>query len=150
MAEAAPSSFTVLATGQIESAEVSGAGRREEAGVTGPAQNLPRPQPQGATTGRGTRVCGVAEPLCTHPHPSPRRRPPPSLFSCQIPDCDNAYVKFQLVAGEDWQLLDGLEEGITQAARVSGGACRARMGTWEGAGKGGGGGSATFWLLGCC
>lgn len=37
----------------------------------------------------------------------------------QIPDCANAYVKFQLVAGEDWQLLDGLEEGITQAARVS-------------------------------
>jgi hypothetical protein len=37
----------------------------------------------------------------------------------QIPGCDNAYLKFQLVAGEDWQLLDGLEEGITQASRVS-------------------------------
>eukprot|EP00798_Chlamydomonas_sp_ICE-L_P009952 gene9952-7824_t len=37
----------------------------------------------------------------------------------EIPDCENAYLKFQIVAGEDWQLLDGLEEGITQAARVS-------------------------------
>ena len=36
----------------------------------------------------------------------------------QIPECTNAYLKFQFVAGEDWQLLDGLEEGITQAARV--------------------------------
>ncbi|EFJ46108.1 hypothetical protein VOLCADRAFT_105683 [Volvox carteri f. nagariensis] len=36
----------------------------------------------------------------------------------QIPNCTNAYLKFQFVAGEDWQLLDGLEEGITQAARV--------------------------------
>mmetsp|Transcript_8572 Transcript_8572/g.14740 ORF Transcript_8572/g.14740 Transcript_8572/m.14740 type:complete len:200 (+) Transcript_8572:185-784(+) len=57
MAEALPSSFTVMATGQIEAAE--------------------------------------------------------------IPGCDNAYLKFQMTAGEDWQLLDGLEEGITQAARVS-------------------------------
>mmetsp|Transcript_16519 Transcript_16519/g.35730 ORF Transcript_16519/g.35730 Transcript_16519/m.35730 type:complete len:196 (+) Transcript_16519:181-768(+) len=41
------------------------------------------------------------------------------IESAEIPNCDNAYLKFQLVAGEDWQLLDGLEEGITQAARVS-------------------------------
>uniref|UniRef100_A0A7S3VGU1 B9 domain-containing protein 1 n=1 Tax=Dunaliella tertiolecta TaxID=3047 RepID=A0A7S3VGU1_DUNTE len=32
---------------------------------------------------------------------------------------DNAYCKFHFVAGEDWQLLDGLEEGITQSSRVS-------------------------------
>ncbi|PNH12840.1 B9 domain-containing protein 1 [Tetrabaena socialis] len=37
----------------------------------------------------------------------------------EIPNCTNAYLKFQFVAGEDWQLLDGLEEGITQAARVA-------------------------------
>ncbi|GAX79914.1 hypothetical protein CEUSTIGMA_g7354.t1 [Chlamydomonas eustigma] len=41
------------------------------------------------------------------------------IESALVPDCDNAYLKFQLVAGEDWQLLDGLEEGITQAARCS-------------------------------
>jgi hypothetical protein len=45
-----------------------------------------------------------------------------------VPDCDNAYVKFQLVAGEDWQPLDGLEEGITQASRSSQGeAIEARL-----------------------
>lgn len=53
---------------------------------------------------------------------------PPSSFtilatgqveSADIPNCSNAYLKYQLVAGEDWQLLDGLEEGITQAARVA-------------------------------
>lgn len=43
------------------------------------------------------------------------------LHALQIPDCDNAYAKFQLVAGEDWTLASGLEEGITQAARVSSG-----------------------------
>lgn len=40
------------------------------------------------------------------------------LMPAQMPDVDNAYLKFQLVAGEDWQVLDGLEEGITQAARA--------------------------------
>ncbi|MEW5301411.1 MAG: hypothetical protein WDW38_009626 [Sanguina aurantia] len=44
-----------------------------------------------------------------------------SIESAEIPDCDNAYAKFQLVAGEDWTLASGLEEGITQAARVSSG-----------------------------
>ena len=39
--------------------------------------------------------------------------------SLQLPDCDNAYLKFQIVAGEDWQPLDGLEDGITQASRAS-------------------------------
>ena len=37
----------------------------------------------------------------------------------QIPGCDNAYLKYQIVAGEDWQPLDGLEDGITQASRAS-------------------------------
>jgi B9 domain-containing protein 1 len=37
----------------------------------------------------------------------------------QLPDCDNAYLKYQIVAGEDWQPLDGLEDGITQASRSS-------------------------------
>ncbi|KAJ9521731.1 hypothetical protein QJQ45_015354, partial [Haematococcus lacustris] len=41
------------------------------------------------------------------------------IESAVIPGCSNAYLKFQLVAGEDWQLLDGLEEGITQASRAS-------------------------------
>lgn len=57
---------------------------------------------------------------------------PPSAAAAQIPNCTNAYLKFQLVAGEDWQLLDGLEEGITQAARVA-----------EGEGRGGVGGKGT-------
>jgi hypothetical protein len=37
----------------------------------------------------------------------------------QIPDCDSAYCKFEVVTGEDWQLLDGMETGITQVARQS-------------------------------
>jgi len=37
---------------------------------------------------------------------------------------DNAYCKFHFVAGEDWQLLDGLEEGITQSSRVTQGGWR--------------------------
>lgn len=41
------------------------------------------------------------------PHPLP-----------QIPNCDNAYCKFEVVAGEDWQLLDGMEGGITQVAAL--------------------------------
>lgn len=84
MAEALPSSFTVMATGQIESAEVR------------------------ATSPQALTVATA----CPDAHASP----------LQIPGCDNAYLKFQLVAGEDWQLLDGLEEGITQAARCSQGA----------------------------
>ncbi|KIZ00971.1 DNA polymerase iota subunit [Monoraphidium neglectum] len=34
--------------------------------------------------------------------------------SAVIPGCDTAYCKFEMVAGEDWQLLDGMESGITQ------------------------------------
>eukprot|EP00877_Chromochloris_zofingiensis_P007438 jgi/Chrzof1/2948/Cz12g05150.t1 len=57
--EAAPSFFTIMATGQVEGAEISG--------------------------------------------------------------CDNAYCKFEIIAGEDWQLLDGMENGITQVARQAAG-----------------------------
>jgi hypothetical protein len=39
----------------------------------------------------------------------------------QIPGCQNAYCKYELVAGEDWQILDGMENGITQVARQSSG-----------------------------
>jgi B9 domain-containing protein 1 len=38
-----------------------------------------------------------------------------------VPGCSNAYCKYQFVHGEDWQLLDGMEEGITQLARVGSG-----------------------------
>lgn len=37
----------------------------------------------------------------------------------QIPGCQTAYCKFEVVAGEDWQILDGMDNGITQVARQS-------------------------------
>jgi len=37
----------------------------------------------------------------------------------QIPQCQTAYCKFEVVAGEDWQILDGMDNGITQVARQS-------------------------------
>lgn len=40
----------------------------------------------------------------------------------QLNGNNNAYLKFHFVAGEDWQLLDGLEEGITQSSCSSQGA----------------------------
>ncbi|KAK9829078.1 hypothetical protein WJX72_003769 [[Myrmecia] bisecta] len=43
------------------------------------------------------------------------------LEAGEIPYCDNAYCKYQLVHGEDWQRLDGLEDGITQVTRQSAG-----------------------------
>lgn len=39
----------------------------------------------------------------------------------QIPGCQNAYCKYEVVAGEDWQILDGMDNGITQVARQSSG-----------------------------
>ncbi|GBF90328.1 hypothetical protein Rsub_02434 [Raphidocelis subcapitata] len=54
---------------------------------------------------------------------------PPSFFtvmatgqleSGDIPDCDTAYCKFEVVTGEDWQLLDGMETGITQVLNSAG------------------------------
>jgi hypothetical protein len=48
----------------------------------------------------------------------------------QIPGCQNAYCKYEVVAGEDWQILDGMDNGITQVARQSLGAQHAmRLGT---------------------
>lgn len=44
--------------------------------------------------------------------------------SMQIPYVDNAYCKYEMVSGEDWQLLDGMETGITQVSRLSSGTCR--------------------------
>lgn len=41
----------------------------------------------------------------------------------QIPGCQQAYCKFEVVAGEDWQILDGMDNGITQVARQSTGLC---------------------------
>eukprot|EP00955_Chlamydomonas_euryale_P082094 363670-Chlamydomonas_euryale.AAC.6 len=70
----APSSFTVVATGQIESALAHLVTLRE--------MDVP-------------------------------------VSPTQMPDVDNAYLKFQMVAGEDWQVLDGLEEGITQASKAT-------------------------------
>mmetsp|Transcript_6035 Transcript_6035/g.10898 ORF Transcript_6035/g.10898 Transcript_6035/m.10898 type:complete len:199 (-) Transcript_6035:207-803(-) len=40
----------------------------------------------------------------------------------KIPDCDNAYCKYQVVHGEDWKFIDGLEDGLTQVTRRSTGA----------------------------
>lgn len=48
--------------------------------------------------------------------------------STQIPYCDNAYCKYEMVSGEDWQLLDGMETGITQVSRQSSGAAPATSG----------------------
>ena len=45
-------------------------------------------------------------------------------FVAQVPYCDNAYCKFEVVAGEDWQVLDGVETGITQVSRQGQGARR--------------------------
>lgn len=39
------------------------------------------------------------------------------LESAEISGCQHAYCKFEVVAGEDWQLLDGMENGITQVAK---------------------------------
>jgi len=39
----------------------------------------------------------------------------------QIPSCDNAYCKYQVVHGEDWKFVAGLEDGITQVTRRSSG-----------------------------
>ena len=46
--------------------------------------------------------------------------------SSEIPGQSNAYCKYQLVHGEDWQLLSGIEDGISQTSRcgrVPGTAC---------------------------
>ena len=57
----------------------------------------------------------------------PLGRPRPAPL--QIPGCDTAYCKYEVVAGEDWQLLDGLESGITQVARQSPGVRLAHVGS---------------------
>mmetsp|Transcript_8269 Transcript_8269/g.27508 ORF Transcript_8269/g.27508 Transcript_8269/m.27508 type:complete len:200 (+) Transcript_8269:157-756(+) len=36
-----------------------------------------------------------------------------------IPGCENAYCEYALVHGDDWEVLDGLEDGVTQTARKS-------------------------------
>uniref|UniRef100_A0A061SHH3 B9 domain-containing protein 1 n=2 Tax=Tetraselmis sp. GSL018 TaxID=582737 RepID=A0A061SHH3_9CHLO len=41
------------------------------------------------------------------------------IESAEVPDCENAYCKYQVVHGEDWKFLDGQEDGMTQASRRS-------------------------------
>ena len=83
--DAAPSFFTLMATGQVESAEVS--------------------------TPQTVRI--------RYFH---HTRHPLELSYSQIPYCQSAYCKYEIVAGEDWQILDGMDNGITQVARQSSGA----------------------------
>ena len=44
-----------------------------------------------------------------------------SSNDAQISECDNAYVKYALVHGEDWTHLDGPEDGISQISRKTSG-----------------------------
>ncbi|GMH41181.1 hypothetical protein BSKO_09091 [Bryopsis sp. KO-2023] len=46
------------------------------------------------------------------------------IESAEIPGCSNAFCKFEIVHGDDWQLLDGTEEGLTQVARQGTGSGR--------------------------
>ncbi|KAK9835935.1 hypothetical protein WJX84_008753 [Apatococcus fuscideae] len=39
------------------------------------------------------------------------------IKSVKIPGCRNAYCRYQIVHGEDWQRLQGPEHGLTQLAR---------------------------------
>eukprot|EP00899_Mesostigma_viride_P001000 jgi/Mesvir1/10900/Mv08609-RA.1 len=43
------------------------------------------------------------------------------LEYADIPDADNAYCKYVMVHGDDWHVLDGVEDGITQITRRSSG-----------------------------
>ena len=43
------------------------------------------------------------------------------LESADVADANNAYCKYLLVHGEDWAVVDGMEDGITQITRRSGG-----------------------------
>uniref|UniRef100_A0A7S0QX76 B9 domain-containing protein 1 n=1 Tax=Pyramimonas obovata TaxID=1411642 RepID=A0A7S0QX76_9CHLO len=42
------------------------------------------------------------------------------LEHAEISSCDNAYCKYLLVYGDDWRILDGVEDGITQVTRKAG------------------------------
>eukprot|EP00892_Ulva_mutabilis_P001671 jgi/Ulvmu1/11504/UM077_0053.1 len=44
------------------------------------------------------------------------------IDSCTIPGVDNGYCKWGLSIGEDWNVLNGLGEGVTQLARRGRGA----------------------------
>ena len=54
---------------------------------------------------------------------SRHRRPLPDLPSSNppLPGCDNAYVKYAIVHGDDWTHLDGPEDGISQITRKNSG-----------------------------
>lgn len=46
------------------------------------------------------------------------------LIELQIPGIENAYCKWGLTLGEEWAILNGLGEGITQLARRGRGVLR--------------------------
>lgn len=43
------------------------------------------------------------------------------LEGAEIPGVSNAYAKFMWVSGEDWKLVDGVGEGVTQVTRKTSG-----------------------------
>ena len=51
--------------------------------------------------------------------------------NAQIPGCSNAYCKFQLLHGPDWQRLGGMQDGITQIAGRALGSCGGSALVWN-------------------
>lgn len=115
----APTTFTVMVTGQIEYAQA-----RAQPPST-PSMSGSRPSSCKEARGPGeTPVPPTsalsARPLRPLPLPSLERSVTFALFpSPQVPWCDNAYCKYQVVHGEDWKFVDGQEDGITQVTRRS-------------------------------
>jgi hypothetical protein len=109
-----PPYFTLMFTGQIESADLPPA-----ASVSATLMPWPLPQLSAALF----RPLAPAMPTPTTPTTSPALPRSPHTHAP-----GSAYCRFEIVAGEDWALVDGHDGGTTQLARPG-----RRVGTGVGA-----------------
>lgn len=125
--EAPATCFVVAASGQIETAEV---------GTPSPPPPLPPPAPPAPACPAPGRPRALSSGCLPMRGPAPtareraqgadpggwrRARAAAPGGAAQIDHCDNAYCKYSVVHGEDWQVLEGLEDGISQITRRGGG-----------------------------
>lgn len=110
-----PRSFTVMLTGQIESAQ----NLPPAATVSAALMPWPVPQLSRWLFRPWERLLHSSSPQ--PPQPLPRNSPAHASGGA-------AYARFEIVAGEDWDLVDGQDGGTTQLARPGGGGGGAALG----------------------
>jgi B9 domain-containing protein 1 len=128
-AAAAPSGFSLMVTGQIESAEVRG-GRARRSPPHRPlratarrARARTRIRARRARARRARRARARARKRLSAPSPATATFPPRPARprAPQFRDLDNLFCRYTFAYGPDWRVLQGIDIGLSQEAQKGSG-----------------------------